>query len=174
MKTQKTLVQKILLEALDTAIDFNLLLTRPSLWRKDLLNHNRKVIYNTFLRLKNSGFLEEVEERGKKHFKTSLSGKAKVLKFLIHKEKWDEKWRIVVFDIPEKNKHMRNFFRSKLSEMGFRKLQESVWICPYNIAQHLENLIELCQAEAFVHYLLVEEIDHRDVLMKLFKLSEVK
>ncbi len=80
----------------------------------------------------------------------------------------------MVFDVPEIKKEMRNFFREKLRDLGFRKLQESVWICPYNIASKIEELITLCEAEKYVHYLLVEEIDNRDVLMQLFKLSSIK
>ena len=66
---------------------------------------------------------------------------------------------------------MRNYFREKLYDLGFRKLQESVWISPYNIADKIGYLIEICNARNYVHYLLVEELDNRDALMNLFKLS---
>jgi len=133
---------------------------------------DRQVFYNTLRRLKNEGYLQEVEEAGRKKFKVTLKGRVKLFKYLRHKRKWDGKWRIVIFDIPERKKKMRDFFREKLEELGYRKLQESVWICPYNIADKTEEVIELCAAQPYIHYLLVEELDNKEILKKLFKLKE--
>jgi len=139
----------------------------------EVLNEiDRKVFYNALARMKNQGYLQEVEEKGKKRIKVTLKGKVKVFKHWRKSRKWDGKWRIVIFDIPETKKKMRNFFREKLQELGYRKLQESVWISPYNIANKTEELIELCRAKHYVHYLLVEELDNREILTKLFKLTE--
>lgn len=173
MKREKiTLVKEILLETLDTAIEINKLITRPSLWGKDYPKRHKQSIYNTVFRLKNEGYLEEVEELGKIRYQATLKGRAKILSYIKQDNKWDGKWRIVIFDIPEKKKKMRNYFRLKLQEIGFRKLQESVWVCPYNIANIVEEIIDLCEAKPYIHYLLVEEIDDKKVLMKLFNLSE--
>lgn len=46
---------------------------------------------------------------------------------------WDKKWRIVIFDIEEKNKSIRNSLRRKLMSLGFAKLQESVYITPLDV-----------------------------------------
>lgn len=167
-----TLVKEILLETLDTAKDIYQIFERPSLWGKDYPKRNKQTIYNTINRMEKDGYLEEVEERGQKRYRATLKGKAKIFAYLKKDKKWDGKWRIVVFDIPEKQKKMRNYFRGCLIGLGFRKLQESVWISPYNIADTVEELIDLCKAKEFVHYLLVEELDNRDVLMKLFKLNQ--
>ena len=40
---------------------------------------------------------------------------------------WDGRWRIVIFDIPEKHRKARNLIRFKLKEWGFKKFQNSVW-----------------------------------------------
>ena len=133
---------------------------------------DRKVYYNALARLKREGYLKEVEYRGKKKIAVTLKGRVRIFKFLRKSRKWDGKWRIVIFDIPETKKKMRNFFREKLQELGYRMLQESVWICPYNIADKTEDLIEFCNARKFIHYLLVEELDNREILTKLFKLTE--
>lgn len=44
---------------------------------------------------------------------------------------WDKKWRLVVFDIPEKKKMARESLRMKLKDLGFRKFQHSIWITPF-------------------------------------------
>lgn len=167
-----TIVKEIILETLDTAKEIHQILQRPSLWGKDYPKRNKKTIYDTIFRLEEQGYLRKLEERGKKRYIATLKGKAKILSYLKKDKKWDGKWRIVVFDIPETKKKMRNYFRGKLFELGFRKLQESVWISPYNIADIVEELIEICHAKPYIHYLLVEELDNRDVLTELFKLNK--
>ena len=43
---------------------------------------------------------------------------------LRNRKKWDGKWRIVVFDIPEKKKAAREALRKKLKDLGFVELQK--------------------------------------------------
>lgn len=175
LKEKLTIAQNILLETVDIAKDVHYFINRPPWF---LRNNNRtkksnfKTIYDTIYRLQNEGFLKEVENQGRKKYITTLKGKAKILAYLKIDKKWDNKWRIVIFDIPEKKRIMRNKFRDKLILIGYRQLQESVWICPYNTADVVEELIILYDAEEYIHYLLVEEIDNRDVLTKLFNLDK--
>lgn len=173
-----TLPQKILLFIVENGLLTYERLYHPSRYLRHEVYFRDKIakqaLYNTVGRLKREGYLEEIEENGRRKMRATLKGKAKILRFLKKDKKWDGKWRIVIFDIPEHQRHMRNFFREKLGELGFHQLQESVWICPYNIADQVEDLIELCRAKKYVHYLLVEELDNRNVLMELFKLTEEK
>jgi len=164
---KKTQIQEIILEVIDVAKDIHQIMSRPSLWGKDYPKQSKQNI-----QMKEEGYLQELEVRGKKRYRATLKGKAKILRFFKKDKKWDSKWRIVIFDIPERKRKMRNFFRGKLSWLGFKKLQESVWISPYNIADEIEGLIEYCHAEKYVHYLLVEEIDSREILMDLFKIKK--
>lgn len=41
---------------------------------------------------------------------------------------WDRKWRVIIFDIPNKRKQARDILRQRLKILGLRQLQESVWI----------------------------------------------
>jgi CRISPR-associated endonuclease Cas2 len=170
-KKNLTLVKEILLGVCETSKDIQEIFTNPHQW-ENYPKRNKKTIYDTVYRLEEQGYLKKVEAKGRKKYIATLKGKAKILAYLRKDKKWDGKWRIVVFDIPETKKKMRNFFREKLFDLGFRKLQESVWISPYNIADTVEELIELCDAKPYIHYLLVEELDNRDVLTKLFKLNK--
>lgn len=43
---------------------------------------------------------------------------------------WDRRWRLVLFDLPLKEKHARDRLRSSLRQQGFGYLQDSVWISP--------------------------------------------
>ncbi len=60
-------------------------------------------------------------------------------------KKWDNKWRLVLFDIPEEKRDIRDQLRKSLKEIGFKNLQRSVWINPLQIDKKLkqiENQIE--------------------------------
>lgn len=46
-------------------------------------------------------------------------------------EKWDGKWRIVIFDVPEKFKVARTALSQKLKLLGCYQLQKSVFVSPY-------------------------------------------
>lgn len=46
-------------------------------------------------------------------------------------DRWDRIWRIVGFDVPERDKPAREALRALLKRLGFYRLQKSVWIIPW-------------------------------------------
>lgn len=56
-------------------------------------------------------------------------------------EKWDGKWRIVIFDIPETNKRIRQALRETLKVLEFWPLQKSVWISKKNYTKELRRWV---------------------------------
>jgi len=44
---------------------------------------------------------------------------------------WDGKWRVLVFDINERRRRVRDQLRRLLLGAGFVRVQDSVWIYPY-------------------------------------------
>lgn len=104
---------------------------------------NRRSFTSTVSRLLKTQRMEKVVEGGRVRMKITPKG----LKFLSlsldlrkfsHKP-WDKKWRVVIFDIPERKRNQREGLRRKLKELGFGMLQESVWITPFPIANELEE-----------------------------------
>lgn len=51
---------------------------------------------------------------------------------------WDRKWRLIIFDIPEKKKLAREALRNKLKYLGFVKLQDSVWVTPFPCEKEID------------------------------------
>lgn len=45
--------------------------------------------------------------------------------------KWDGKWRLVVFDITENRRYLRDNLRGHLLRLGLYPIQKSVWLFPY-------------------------------------------
>ena len=81
------------------------------------------------------------------------------------KRRWDKRYRMVIFDIPQSRRGTRDRLRSLMRAAGFYRLQQSVWVHPYDC----EELITLVKAElrvgGSVLYAIVEEIEN-DVRIK--------
>lgn len=86
-------------------------------------------------------------------------------------DRWDRKWRAVIFDIPEKYKRIRDIFRMRLRQLSLYQLQESVYVAPYPCFEEIEFLRELYGVAFTVRYLLVEKIEDSDFLKAHFHLK---
>jgi DNA-binding transcriptional regulator PaaX len=86
-------------------------------------------------------------------------------------KEWDGKWRVVIFDVPNKKKLAREVIRKTLRTMGFRQLQESVWVHPYPCEKVVHNLTALYEAGPFVRVLLVQRFDGEIEFMRKFNLE---
>ncbi len=86
------------------------------------------------------------------------------------KVKWDGKWRMVSFDVPEKLKKGRDNLRYKLKGIGFCELQKSVLVFPYDCEKEMSLLIKLFDLKKYVRFGVLESIDNELDLKKTFKL----
>ncbi|MEK7613027.1 MAG: CRISPR-associated endonuclease Cas2 [Patescibacteria group bacterium] len=85
-------------------------------------------------------------------------------------KRWDGKWRVLIFDIPERRRKTRTQVRLTLKHLGFIRLQDSVWIYPYDC----EDLITLFKVDMRVGkdllYLIVDQLEYDSQLRTYFKL----
>lgn len=93
----------------------------------------------------------------------------------ITKEKirrWDGKWRVLIFDIPEKRKSVRHQFRKHISSFGFFRFQDSVFVYPFPCEETITALkIELRLGNA-VRYLVADHIENDSALRAHFSLPK--
>lgn len=94
-----------------------------------------------FKRLRERGLIKEDKvDAGKVIFKlTGLGQDALGTKV---DEKWDGKWRIVIFDIPEQKRNIRRILRDRLKMWEFVQWQKSVWATKRNVTEKLKKLIK--------------------------------
>lgn len=81
---------------------------------------------------------------------------------------WDGKWRIVLFDIPEKDRIFRDILREHLYALKFYKLQYSVFVSPYPFEKSILELIALYSARPYVRVVTATNIDNEARLKKHF------
>lgn len=83
--------------------------------------------------------------------------------------RWDRRWRVLIFDIPEYRRGIRENIRRALQRIGFFRLQDSVWVYPYDC----EDFIVLLKADVKVGkhmlYLVVEEMEGDRELREYFR-----
>ncbi len=85
---------------------------------------------------KNNKLRYEITTKGITH----LQNKYFVLSY--QKKRWDKKWRVMIFDIEETNRKIRDSLRYKIKQLGFGYLQKSVWVSPYNTFSYLKQFIK--------------------------------
>lgn len=85
-------------------------------------------------------------------------------------KRWDNKWRMVIFDIPEKKRRIRDEIRQIFIEAGFIKLQNSVWVYPYDC----EDIIGLLKTDFGIGrnmlYIIADQIENDKYLRDEFGL----
>lgn len=97
----------------------------------------------TLKRLREGGLIELISDE-QLLLRLTDKGKEQALwaKIKFDDEKWDGKWRLVMFDIPEKRRQARDLLRSKLKQWGFMHWQKSVWASKKNCVKPMRNFIK--------------------------------
>ena len=142
-------------------------------WRR----YKRRKVSDAFRRLQKQGCIDigkrnhqiyiRLTEKGKK-----MAGWLQIDDLKINRpQKWDGKWRMVIFDISQLKKIHREAFRGKLKELGFCPLQKSVWIHPFDCRDEIGLLREffgLSQKE--MRLIIAQDIGPVEWLKKIFKI----
>lgn len=146
--------------------------------RKNLGKYPKQKVSDTFYRLRKQGFIQIRERNHQIYISLTPEGKKRAGVFQIDRlriqkpKRWDRKWRLLLFDIPEKRKISREALRGKLKELGFAQFQKSAWLHPYDCRAEIELLQEFFGLSKHEMRLVVAESlgGDRD-LQKEFKLS---
>lgn len=171
MKTRKGSVSYLLLLALEKSIDGVVRIedftyhSYKYFGATELPNLKKHSVSEAIKRLRLEGLVDKsVDNEGKVILTLTKLGRD----LFEEDEKWDGKYRIVIWDIPEKNRRVRDLFRRKLREWEFRVIQKSVWASKKNVTVKLNKLIEDLNMSSSI---VIIESDDR-TLEKYFKTSE--
>lgn len=104
---------------------------------------------------KNGEMVVEITEDG---FKKALEYKFEEMKIKTP-GKWDGKWRLVIFDVPNDKRRQRDRLRDKLKELGFLTLNESVLIYPYACTDEIEFVRQVFGLGKEVTYIKAERFE---------------
>lgn len=177
-RAKKAALKKIILETVKTAGLLSMALTAPNvigaMSKLGMLPNKRqtesiraarqRMITQGLLAYKNDQiFITREGERALRHLELSDYKSAQP-------RKWDGKWRVLIFDIPDRRKGLRDRVRRALGAFGFERLQASVWAYPYNC----EDVIAMLKVDLKIgydlQYLIVDSIENDKRLREVFNL----
>lgn len=139
--------------------------------------YNNYRLRRSLTSLEDKGLVSIGQEGNKTIIKLTKNGQQKLLKFNVDDlqikipKKWDKKFRIVIFDIPERKKKARYAFRSKVKEMGFIQIQKSVWLYLYPCEDEIDFIKEVYEIRPYVRVITAERIDIQNDILKKFNLK---
>ena len=129
--------------------------------------------------LRRHGMIENFVEGKEKYLEITPKGVEKLLKYRaddlqIERPKiWDGKWRVVIFDIPQKHNVDRDILRSRLLRLGFQMIQDSVYVYPFDCAKEVENLSGRLSVRQHVLIMISEIIQGEEKIIDKFLDDEV-
>ncbi len=117
-------------------------------------------------------------KNGKKYVEITDAGRralvleeAKAMRLAGTRRRWDKRYRMVIFDIPERRRNVRERLRRLMQGCGFLCIQKSVWLSPYDC----EELIALVKAELRIGkdvlYVIVDSIENDAWIKRHFNLQ---
>lgn len=164
---------------LEIMYDWAKLLPRPLESKQGWYKRTSRISKSQFDRsvryMQDRGFIDVVNKNGQRFINLTKAGQLEALlsKATRRNEgvKWDGKWRIVMFDIPESSKNKRHFFRALLKTNGFYKLQASVYINPYPLNREALEYLSKTGLINYIRIVRIDEMDNDSGLKKHFKLK---
>ncbi|KKW32231.1 MAG: hypothetical protein UY78_C0046G0005 [Parcubacteria group bacterium GW2011_GWA1_53_13] len=124
-------------------------------------------INETLSRLTRKGLVTFVEKNGRKFARLTPAGtqrlkleQQKATLLLQKNKRWDKRWRVIIFDVPERRRNMRGRLRAIMQECGFVRLQDSVWVYPHDCEELTVLLKAELKAGFSVLYMVVEKIEN--------------
>lgn len=94
-----------------------------------------------------------------------LSLKFPFFRFL--RDKWDGKWRVLSYEIPEKKRELRDRLRREVTGWGLGPWHRSFWITPHPIIENLRSLVSQKEEEQYIQAFQSEHVfGKQDVLIE--------
>ncbi|MEK7611425.1 MAG: PaaX family transcriptional regulator C-terminal domain-containing protein [Patescibacteria group bacterium] len=141
--------------------------------------YHPRTVYQELWKLKKSGALKKSSRDGQTYYHLTATGKtgpAKAIPLLRFQRQWDGKWRIVIFDIDEKHRRLRDTVRTKLRQLGFGLWQRSIWLTPFDVADDMNNFLEKLDLKGTVEVLEAKRLfvsDEKALAAKVWDLPKL-
>lgn len=146
--------------------------------RKDWQKINATKLNRAIRQLYRSRLVDARDNRdGTTTITLTQDGKARTFTYQINEmsipamKRWDKKWRLVLFDIPETRGKTRRALSHALLRLGFLQFQKSVFVHPFECRDEIDFVIEFFSLRPHVRTILAEHIDNELHLKNHFGLQ---
>lgn len=136
--------------------------------RKNTMRFNQRIT-QALSRLEQRGLIKITGEGKKREIHLTMQGEGLIdglyagAYVIPRPVRWDGKWRLVMFDVPESRKKVRDTLRMLLRSAGFIYFQDSAWVQPYP-CDELVTLLRshLGSGKGEIRYLTASFVDESD------------
>ncbi len=153
---------EIIQESFDLSLNQKTKATLSALLKEESIekNYQEESSSPSEYRLTNKGFGE-------------LSLEFPFVRFL--REKWDGKWRILSYEIPETKRELRDKLRREVTGWGLGPWHRSFWVTPHPIITNLRELVSQKEEEQYIQAFESEHVfGERSILIeKVWGLSQL-
>ncbi len=117
------------------------------------------------------------EANGQLHIRLTAEGRKEAAKYRINdlkincSKQWDRKWRIIIFNLSQKEKSKKQAFLRKIKELGFHDLQKNVWIMPFACGKEIKVLREFFNLDVKdLRIIETKDLEQDKIFKNIFKL----
>lgn len=133
-------------------------------------NVNKKDLGRIIKRLEKQEMISITDTKKGVSIEITEKGKRRLLEYdfeniELKTKRRDGKWRLIIFDIPERFKNNRDSFRRKLLQLGFIKFQESVFASAYPCKKEIDFLCHYLEISDYITIALVDKIERGEQLI---------
>jgi len=140
---------------------------------------NRAQVVRTLKNLEKKEIVDlEVKEdkvfvhiKNKNHPKIIEYSITSLLDFKKKKRRWDGKWFLVFFDVPETQRNKRDYLRNFLKKIGFYQYQKSVYLFPYECEHEITLIKKIVEGAKYMKYIIAEKIEDESLAKNFFHLA---
>lgn len=95
------------------------------------------------------------------------------LRAILIPKKWDRRWRLISFDIPENKRQARDAVRRLIKQLGFYKLQASLWVYPHDCSTQVKAIQSAYGVGEDIRLIVASEIQGESELEDHFRRLKV-
>ena len=139
-----------------------------------------QALQRSLLSLKHRKLVTFKKRKGKMVLVISVDGKERLVYGSLRNVqlqrpvKWDGKWRVIIFDIPEKRKSAREALRKKFCTLGLLRIQKSCFVYPYECREEIDTISSFFDVVEDITYIIAESFEGEQEAKEYFNLHKPK
>lgn len=143
--------------------------------------HNEQSVRAAISRMNKQDWIQAEKIGNKSYYNLTDRGVKRIEEaaeriFKLKPVKWDGKWRIFMYSIPEEIRNIRDELRKELVWSGFGTMTNSCWISANQLEKQVQDLIEKYEIESYVDFFIAEykgPHDNKNIVEKSWNIDEI-
>nr|WP_026105080.1 phenylacetic acid degradation operon negative regulatory protein PaaX [Halalkalibacterium ligniniphilum] len=143
--------------------------------------HNEQSVRAAISRMNKQGWIQAKKQGNKSFYTLTERGKARIEEaaeriFKLKPHTWDGKWRILMYNIPENKRNIRDELRQELIWSGFGSLSNSCWLSPNALENQVNDMIDKYEVKDYVNFFISDYYgpnEQYSLIEKCWNLEEI-